>query len=958
MNAFPNDFQHKLSGFGGDKRLSQAEHRTALIKTPIILVHGQAASATHPQWGWLTMKDSLKKHGYQDCEIWAMDYLGEENTQLHMPTPVIESIDCVRQFIDSVIDYLGVERVDIVCHSLGGMVTNAYLRGFQPDGPGTDGNGHLPGGAVASGTWNNANHRFNKVGTVVFLASCNYGLGSFSQGEFQTGGAFEASGHKFEGIMDDTPKGTNDTELMIAPEESWKVATTKDVGDYPSEVTYVAFTAESDFVDAQNRDTGHLVGAHCNRRFNLGFGVPAHEKIIKSEEVLGAFLPYLNNYPPSPPIEISIDKESGNYASPLTIGVAVKPKERTISWAAKRLTKEIQAGFLVESVLESIQGGLKDGESITLPTTGMWEIAFCAKGTASIKRTYGAGIKLPSLEISTPNDIKFKSSLEVEAITNEGKLYHSVDGEHFTEGNVIRIDTTCTVYFIALANGRASALVSRVYEKAVVTGVLATPAEHLLAKRITLEEYLCVYGPKYQWVHTYYMYSINGKWTDNPDEPVKDVAPPSIGIDIPEGAYDRALTLRITAKHEHDPAPTIFWTTDGSTPTATSPRRSNSTDLSLACNGTHTVKCFARDHAGNCSPILTRIYSIAASPPLPNVSSNVPSGEYAQAVHCTLTAWEGTTAYYACDGTEPTTLSPCFIGEKDFAFAAAGLNSIKLLTVSGARQARTEFHFWINESVHTNPDTAISPSAGGTFVRPVEITLVPNKPVKWTKYSVDGSEPSETEGVLYRTPFTIGKTGMLRWRSAGVDGHLEEIHSAVFTINAQAQMTFESHDAKGGSIKADAGGFGVVVSASRNLTIGCSADGKHNRAVLHFDTSSLPDDVTVTKAYLEVEHYSELGGPFGRGNIQIDVQTGYFGGAAHLQADDFNAPATARNVAEICTFSSGRKLSGTFNAQGRQAINKAGVTQIRLALPTTLSPGNLILIKPGARAKLFVLYDS
>jgi hypothetical protein len=82
MNLFPQDFDANLTGFGGDRLKNKAQHRSSIRKTPVILVHGNAAHSTHPKWGMETMKGFFKDTGYQDCEIWAMDYLGENNTEL------------------------------------------------------------------------------------------------------------------------------------------------------------------------------------------------------------------------------------------------------------------------------------------------------------------------------------------------------------------------------------------------------------------------------------------------------------------------------------------------------------------------------------------------------------------------------------------------------------------------------------------------------------------------------------------------------------------------------------------------------------------------------------------------------------------------------------------------------------------------------------------------------------
>ena len=80
------------------------------------------------------MKAFLKAHGYQDGEIWAMDYLGENNSSLVLQNVHIDHIEQFRVFVDKVKDYLGVQKVDFIAHSLGcGMVNPKVLQNCGVD---------------------------------------------------------------------------------------------------------------------------------------------------------------------------------------------------------------------------------------------------------------------------------------------------------------------------------------------------------------------------------------------------------------------------------------------------------------------------------------------------------------------------------------------------------------------------------------------------------------------------------------------------------------------------------------------------------------------------------------------------------------------------------------------------------------------------------------------------------
>ena len=106
--------------------MNRAQHRAAIAKTPVILVHGNGANSAHPKWGWQQMVALLKAIGYQDSEIWAMDYLGENNDQAELPSPHTNHIDEFREFVDQIIAYLAIDRIDFIAHSLGCGMVNGY----------------------------------------------------------------------------------------------------------------------------------------------------------------------------------------------------------------------------------------------------------------------------------------------------------------------------------------------------------------------------------------------------------------------------------------------------------------------------------------------------------------------------------------------------------------------------------------------------------------------------------------------------------------------------------------------------------------------------------------------------------------------------------------------------------------------------------------------------------------
>jgi hypothetical protein len=115
------------------------------------------------------------------------------------------------------------------------------------------------------------------------------------------------------------------------------------------------------------------------------------------------------------------------------------------------------------------------------------------------------------------------------------------------------------------------------------------------------------------------------------------------------------------------------------------------------------------------------------------------------------------------------------------------------------------------------------------------------------------------------------------------------------------------------------------------------------KTITSFNTSALPDNANIVGARLVLMRLKTSGAnPMETiGSGTVDVVTGHFGAAATLDSEDFEAPATTTAVATMTIPQSNASDSvGVFNPQGRAAINKAGLTQIRVYL-TAATDGDL-----------------
>lgn len=293
-----------IKGFGGDVKKDKNGNSGNLKHTPVVFIHGNGASATGSafsyflDFSWDNMVKWLKQKGYNDSEIWAISYLGEPAT-VQINKAITSNIDDVRSFIDAAMEYLDVEKVDIIAHSLGCTLARGYLFGLQKDG-----------------TFDYDDSRFNNVGSLVLLSGGNYGLESnfftslspfYDGDEFMPGSPIEAGLHSYEGFIDDTPHGSDDVdnqkiEGTAYPFENFSKEDY--VGTSPldtNQINYVSLWAEDDAIDIQQDKTGRLKGADLNKGYNFTknpflMGMDAHARILNSKEVFDDLFPYLNKY--------------------------------------------------------------------------------------------------------------------------------------------------------------------------------------------------------------------------------------------------------------------------------------------------------------------------------------------------------------------------------------------------------------------------------------------------------------------------------------------------------------------------------------------------------------------------------------------------------------------------------------------------------------------------------------
>jgi Zinc carboxypeptidase len=157
--------------------------------------------------------------------------------------------------------------------------------------------------------------------------------------------------------------------------------------------------------------------------------------------------------------------------------------------------------------------------------------------------------------------------------------------------------------------------------------------------------------------------------------------------------------------------------------------------------------------------------------------------------------------------------------------------------------------------------------------------------------------------------------------------------------STSTQVTFTSVAARDGwvlesSETASVGGsISAAASAPSALRVGDDDKDKQYETVLTFNTSSIPNGATILSATVRLLRGSLTGtDPFTtHGTCWVDVQRGGLSGSPALQKGDFQALATVARAASLtAAASNGTWSEGSLNAAGLAAINKTGVTQLRI----------------------------
>ncbi|MCP3961439.1 MAG: DNRLRE domain-containing protein [bacterium] len=173
--------------------------------------------------------------------------------------------------------------------------------------------------------------------------------------------------------------------------------------------------------------------------------------------------------------------------------------------------------------------------------------------------------------------------------------------------------------------------------------------------------------------------------------------------------------------------------------------------------------------------------------------------------------------------------------------------------------------------------------------------------------------------------------------SGGLGGS-DQITVTIDAVSGPVEVTFTSIAAEDGWVRessenSNVGGARNTTGAGKSaLRPGDHKNDRQYKAVVSFDTSSIPDGATIVSATLRLRRGKVTGtNPFTtHGVCWVDVHSGGLGGSTALANGDFEAAAS---VAKSTTLSSpaadGDWSEGSLDPVGLTAVDKTGTTQLR-----------------------------
>jgi chitobiase/beta-hexosaminidase-like protein len=230
--------------------------------------------------------------------------------------------------------------------------------------------------------------------------------------------------------------------------------------------------------------------------------------------------------------------------------------------------------------------------------------------------------------------------------------------------------------------------------------------------------------------------------------------------------YTYTTPQSVTLK-DSTPGVTIYYTTNGTTPTTASTQYTGAIPVST----TTTINAIAVGGGISSSVVASGTYTITAATP----SLSPTPYTYTTPQSVTLTdSTPGATIYYTTNGTTPTTASARYTGAIPVSTTTT-INAIAVVGSSGSSVVASGTYTIMAATPTMSP-------APYTYNSTQTVTLKDSTPGVTIYYTTNGTTPT-TQSAVYSGPITVSSTTTINAMAAGGGAGPSAVDSGTYTIN-------------------------------------------------------------------------------------------------------------------------------------------------------------------------------
>ena len=283
----------------------------------------------------------------------------------------------------------------------------------------------------------------------------------------------------------------------------------------------------------------------------------------------------------------------------------------------------------------------------------------------------------------------------------------------------------------------------------------------------------------------------------------------------------------------------IYYTTDGSTPSAASSLYS----APITLTDTTTVKMIAVKNGLSNSSVVTAVYTKSqyeqvAAPVMTPGDGATFSATQAVSIACDTV---GAAVYYTTDGTAPSISSTLYSGS----FSISATTTIKAIAVkSGMTNSTvTTATYTKSTQIETVVSPVFSPASGNTFTTSLSVTITSATSGASVRYTTDGTVPTVTS-TLYSGAITLSATTTIN--AIAVNGGMTDsaVVSATYTKASEPQVSAPVFSPAGTSFTSTQ--TVTITSATSGALIYYTTDGTTPTAASTLYTAAITLSATTT----------------------------------------------------------------------------------------------------------------